>query len=196
MRFFVLNLIWLDQSPRALQMILKCCFNWKMIFLINQFSQNATGTPERGAGWVLTSVFIKRLYLSWESQIMKWWSHSTENEGPRGESQCLPRLGSRLQPLPSPPGHPIALRLSLWVPALPASCRSRSSSQSIWSCRLLLRTFSPGPCRCAAPRPLQKNKTRMCLSPWKPSDVSLLSFPPGEPDLLKGGCFPLRTQNT
>lgn len=59
---------------------------------------------------------------------------------------CLPRL----QALPSPPRLPGALRLFSQGPALPASCRPRSSTQSVWSRGLPLRTFSPEPCGSAA----------------------------------------------
>lgn len=159
-----LNLIWLDQSPQALQMILKCCFNWKMIFFISQFFTRETG--------VLTNVFIQRLQLTWGSQM---WSDGLNFErmvalleSLSAYPVCLPRL----QALPSPPGHPGALRLFSQGPALPASCHPSHQpqhlimqaaledflSQALWVCcpsapKQNQNTLPPAPFRCQPPVP-------------------------------------------
>ena len=119
-------------------------------FFINQFSQNPTSIPGMGAGAgiskCLYSKAISDLRKS-DNEVMvafyrEWWP----SWGVSVLTVCLPRL----QALPSPPRHPGALRLFSQGSALPASCRPRSSTQSLWPCRLPLRTFSPEPCGSAA----------------------------------------------
>lgn len=155
-----------------------------------------------GAGRVLTSVFIKRLYLCWESQIMKWWSHSTENEGPPGESPCLPRLALQASaPAKSSwTSHcPQAVLAGSCPPCLlpPTVIKHRASDPAgcSWGLSLL------GP---ADVLPLVLSKKQNQNVPVPPGNLQMSASCPflqesqtfSVPVCLKAGCFPVRTQST
>lgn len=117
---------------------------------------------------------------NWPDQIMKWWSHFTENGGPPGGLSAYPVCLQTSGPAKSP-GHPGALRLFSQGPALPASCHPQSSPQHPQSCRLLLRFLSQA---LWSVLPLSPPKQNQNVPPPAPFRCSLLSLPLGEPDLF------------
>lgn len=129
-----------------------------MIFFISQFSHvgrginkclysKATTDLRKSDNEVMVSIY-REWWPSWRVSVLTQFAYPDFRP-------CQVLLGT---PVPSGCSHRV-------LPSLPLA--THSHQHSIWSCRLLLRTFSPRPCGCAAPQPPQKTKPE-CASPPAP----------------------------